>query len=120
MSDVTNCPIHVKPQLNSVCFLPSSLRKGGFNLGRTEIKEVAERRKREIRIFIESIFANDDVIAHSELIYTFFHPLLRDEEETNLHKAKLKGEEWSFYIIVARYFTEKKTQQCLEIGPAAS
>ena len=26
-----------------------------------------------------------------DLVYTFFHPLLRDEEETSIHIQKLKG-----------------------------
>ena len=30
-------------------------------------------------------------MAHSDLVYTFFHPLLRDQEEANIHMRKLKG-----------------------------
>ena len=33
----------------------------------------------------------DESVAHSELVYTFFHPLLRDQEEANIHMRKLKG-----------------------------
>jgi phosphatidylinositol-4-phosphate 3-kinase len=34
-----------------------------------------------IQIFLDSLFTLADEISHSNLVYTFFHPLLRDEEQ---------------------------------------
>ncbi len=33
----------------------------------------------------------DESVSRSELVYTFFHPLLRDQEEASIHMRKLKG-----------------------------
>ncbi|GAB0091120.1 C2 domain [Sergentomyia squamirostris] len=66
-------------------FLPS-----GIHVGRSNVKTVAERRLPEIRIFLTSLFNSADEIAHSDLVYTFFHPLLRDQQEADIHVAKVK------------------------------
>lgn len=68
------------------CSLPS-----GNLVGRSNIKTVAERRLPEIRLFLTSLFRSADEIAHSDLVYTFFHPLLRDQQEQDIHVAKVKG-----------------------------
>lgn len=60
-------------------------------MGRSNIKTVAERRLPEIRLFLTSLFRSADEIAHSDLVYTFFHPLLRDQQEQDIHVAKVKG-----------------------------
>lgn len=60
-------------------------------MGRSNIKTVAERRLPEIRHFLVSLFNSADEIAHSDLVYTFFHPLLRDQQEQDIHVAKVKG-----------------------------
>lgn len=59
-------------------------------MGRSNIKTVAERRLPEIRLFLTSLFRSADEIAHSDLVYTFFHPLLRDQQEQDIHVAKVK------------------------------
>ena len=69
-----------------------SLRRSGFSLGRQEIREVATRRSKEIVQFLHSLFSCAEEVAHSDLVYTFFHPLLRDQEEANVHIRKLRGE----------------------------
>ncbi|KAF4532853.1 hypothetical protein B566_EDAN001456 [Ephemera danica] len=51
---------------------------------------VAEKRRLEIERFLRSVFAMTDEIAHSDIIYTFFHPILRDQQEANIHERKLK------------------------------
>jgi len=66
-----------------------SLTKG-LSIGRSEIREVAERRKNEIAGFLSGLFRLNDEISHSDLVYTFFHPCLRDQEEASIHIAKLK------------------------------
>lgn len=60
-------------------------------MGRSNIKTVAERRLPEIRLFLKSVFQSADEIAHSDLVYTFFHPLLRDQQEADVELAKVKG-----------------------------
>ncbi|XP_055594425.1 phosphatidylinositol 4-phosphate 3-kinase C2 domain-containing subunit beta [Uranotaenia lowii] len=63
----------------------------GIHVGRSNVKTVAERRLPEIRQFLISLFNSADEIAHSDLVYTFFHPLLRDQQEADIHAAKVKG-----------------------------
>lgn len=53
---------------------------------------MAERRLPEISLFLKSLFLSADEIAHSDLVYTFFHPLLRDQQEADVELAKVKGE----------------------------
>ncbi|GLG92883.1 Synaptotagmin 1 [Gryllus bimaculatus] len=59
-------------------------------MGRSNIKQVAEKRKVEIERFLKSLFMMADEISHSDLVYTFFHPLLRDQQEANIHAKKVK------------------------------
>ncbi|XP_023217148.1 phosphatidylinositol 4-phosphate 3-kinase C2 domain-containing subunit alpha-like [Centruroides sculpturatus] len=49
-------------------------------MGRTNVREVAERRKVEIGIFLETLMEMADEISHCSIVYTFFHPILRDQE----------------------------------------
>ncbi|XP_053661051.1 phosphatidylinositol 4-phosphate 3-kinase C2 domain-containing subunit beta [Anopheles marshallii] len=63
----------------------------GIHVGRSNVKVVAERRLPEIRQFLISLFNSADEIAHSDLVYTFFHPLLRDQQEADINSAKVKG-----------------------------
>ncbi|XP_055378493.1 phosphatidylinositol 4-phosphate 3-kinase C2 domain-containing subunit alpha [Condylostylus longicornis] len=65
--------------------LPNNL-----HIGRSNIKTVAERRLPEIQSFLISLFNSADEIAHSDLVYTFFHPLLRDQQEANINISKVK------------------------------
>uniref|UniRef100_T1GPX7 phosphatidylinositol 3-kinase n=1 Tax=Megaselia scalaris TaxID=36166 RepID=T1GPX7_MEGSC len=63
----------------------------GIHVGRSNIKSVAERRQPEIKKFLESLFNSPPEIAHSDLVYTFFHPLYRDQQEANnIHLLKVK------------------------------
>lgn len=60
---------------NKKCFsLPT-----GLHIGRSNIKQVAQKRYVDICLFVKSLFQTADEIAHSDLVYTFFHPLLRDQ-----------------------------------------
>lgn len=72
-------------------FLSDYSLPSGIHVGRSNIKTVAERRLPEIRHFLVSLFNSADEIAHSDVVYTFFHPLLRDQQEQNIHVAKVKG-----------------------------
>ncbi|XP_055692342.1 phosphatidylinositol 4-phosphate 3-kinase C2 domain-containing subunit alpha isoform X1 [Lutzomyia longipalpis] len=62
----------------------------GIHVGRSNVKTVADKRLPEIRTFLISLFNSADEIAHSDLVYTFFHPLLRDQQEADIHVAKVK------------------------------
>lgn len=56
----------------------------GLHMGRSNIKQVAEKRRLNIERFLVSLFRMADEISHSDLVYTFFHPLLRDQEEGSM------------------------------------
>ncbi|XP_053384190.1 phosphatidylinositol 4-phosphate 3-kinase C2 domain-containing subunit alpha-like isoform X3 [Mercenaria mercenaria] len=58
-------------------------------LGRSHIKAVAENRKSEIERFLQDLFSASGEIVHCELVYTFFHPLLRDEQEAQKERLAL-------------------------------
>lgn len=60
-------------------------------MGRSNIKQVADKRVHDIKKFLQSLFMMADEICHSDLVYTFFHPLLRDQQESSIHEHKLKG-----------------------------
>ena len=76
---------------NGSVFLFFSLPKGSTLSFRTEVQAVAEQRKHEIARFLESLFTNNVSISQSDLVYTFFHPLLRDQQEADIHLRKLRG-----------------------------
>ena len=55
------------------------------------MKAVAEKRKLDIELFLATLFDLAPEISHSDLVYTFFHPLLRDQEDTDIHIRKLRN-----------------------------
>lgn len=68
-----------------------SLSKGVY-LGRSSVKAVAEKRRTELDQFLTSLFQLAPEICHCDLIYTFFHPLLRDQdEEANVYVTKWRN-----------------------------
>lgn len=56
-------------------------------MGRSNIKQVAEKRLPDIELFIKSLFRTADEISHSDLVYTFFHPMLRDQENIEVFRS---------------------------------
>ncbi|XP_066255577.1 phosphatidylinositol 4-phosphate 3-kinase C2 domain-containing subunit alpha isoform X2 [Euwallacea similis] len=74
------CELHQKLCLNYPLAKLHSLSTG-LHMGRQNIKQVAQKRYLEISMFIKSLFLCAQEIAHSDLVYTFFHPLLRDQQE---------------------------------------
>ena len=62
--------------------------QNGIHVGRSNIKTVADRRLPEVRKFIESLLNAAGEILNSDRVITFFHPLLRDQEETDIHVLK--------------------------------
>lgn len=68
-----------------------SLSKG-VTIGRSSVKVVAEKRRSELDHFLLSLFDMADEIRHCDLVYTFFHPLLRDQDEqANVYVAKWRN-----------------------------
>jgi phosphatidylinositol-4-phosphate 3-kinase len=65
----------------------------GLHVGRSNIKQVAEKRYQEVSAFVTSLFKCADEIAHSDLVYTFFHPLLRDQYSTEEVTRRSKGKQ---------------------------
>ncbi|XP_077976538.1 phosphatidylinositol 4-phosphate 3-kinase C2 domain-containing subunit alpha-like [Styela clava] len=49
-------------------------------VGRSQIKQVAERRKTQLNGYLNAILHAHLDVSKSDLIYTFFHPMLRDEQ----------------------------------------
>ncbi|XP_022535661.2 phosphatidylinositol 4-phosphate 3-kinase C2 domain-containing subunit alpha [Astyanax mexicanus] len=48
-------------------------------LGRTHIKDVASKRKVELNSYVHSLMRSSAEVAQCDLIYTFFHPIARDD-----------------------------------------
>ncbi|XP_070200165.1 phosphatidylinositol 4-phosphate 3-kinase C2 domain-containing subunit alpha-like [Littorina saxatilis] len=66
-----------------------------YVIGRSNIRTVAQSRKTEIEQFLHQLWSTATEISECDLVYTFFHPLLRDEQEaaadkTNLDVPKLR------------------------------
>ncbi|XP_073999097.1 phosphatidylinositol-4-phosphate 3-kinase catalytic subunit Pi3K68D [Rhodnius prolixus] len=67
-----------------------SLQSTSLHMGRSNIKQVTVKRMMDIKKFLASLFKMADEICHSDLVYTFFHPLLRDQVESSIHEPKIK------------------------------
>jgi len=77
-----------------------SLLNTSIHMGRSHIKQVAEKRRVEIQNFLNTLFQMAPEVSHSDLVYTFFHPLLRDQQEASIEDTKLKGKFSDFIIII--------------------
>lgn len=80
---------HCENKLYSLCLfysLPS-----GISVGRSNIKQVADKRRADIEKFLVSLFKMAPEISQSDLVYTFFHPLLRDQKNPDIRLRKVKG-----------------------------
>lgn len=72
----------------------------GISVGRSNIKQVADKRRADIEKFLVSLFKMAPEISQSDLVYTFFHPLLRDQKNPDIRLRKVKGIYDSKYIII--------------------
>lgn len=64
--------------------------KGG-HLGRSSVQVVAEKRRSELDALLSALLGLAEEVAHSDLVYTFLHPLLRDQDEAaDVQVAKLR------------------------------
>nr|XP_014285368.1 phosphatidylinositol 4-phosphate 3-kinase C2 domain-containing subunit beta isoform X2 [Halyomorpha halys] len=84
------CEFHQKLCLLFPLVKCYSLPGSSLHMGRSNIKQVADKRMHDIKKFLQSLFIMADEICHSDLVYTFFHPLLRDQQESSIHEHKLK------------------------------
>ncbi|VDO48784.1 unnamed protein product [Brugia timori] len=57
----------------------------GTNVGRSNIRKVAERRQADLQQFLNVLFEYHPEVASSDLVYTFFHIIFRDSapDESN-------------------------------------
>ncbi|KAJ4938288.1 hypothetical protein JOQ06_002912, partial [Pogonophryne albipinna] len=62
--------------------LPSFTNK--MVLGRTHIKEVAAKRKLELNNYVHNLLRSSTEVTQCDLVYTFFHPIARDEKTEGL------------------------------------
>ncbi|XP_037306361.2 phosphatidylinositol 4-phosphate 3-kinase C2 domain-containing subunit alpha [Pungitius pungitius] len=62
--------------------LPSFSNK--MVLGRTHIKEVAAKRKLELNNYVHNLMRSSTEVTQCDLVYTFFHPIARDEKTEGL------------------------------------
>uniref|UniRef100_A0A1Y1L4Z2 Uncharacterized protein n=1 Tax=Photinus pyralis TaxID=7054 RepID=A0A1Y1L4Z2_PHOPY len=83
------CELHQKLCLHFPLAKLHSLSTG-LHMGRSNIKQVAAKRLHDVSLFIRSLFQTADEIAHSDLVYTFFHPLLRDQQIPDQFSRKAK------------------------------
>ncbi|XP_076289347.1 phosphatidylinositol-4-phosphate 3-kinase catalytic subunit Pi3K68D isoform X2 [Lasioglossum baleicum] len=88
--------------LAKVASLPS-----GISVGRSNIKQVADKRRADIEKFLVSLFKMAPEISQSDLVYTFFHPLLRDQQNADIHLRKVK---------VGNWWTEKRVRDNVQSG----
>ncbi|XP_061780799.1 phosphatidylinositol 4-phosphate 3-kinase C2 domain-containing subunit alpha [Nerophis lumbriciformis] len=56
-------------------------------LGRTHIKEVAAKRKLELSNYIHNLMRSTSEVTQCDLIYTFFHPVARDDKAEGLEAS---------------------------------
>ena len=62
-------------------------------LGRSQIRVVAERRRSELDAYIRHLLQMPPAISESDLLYTFFHPVLQDDNEAKAFSVRLLPEE---------------------------
>ncbi|XP_012581098.1 PREDICTED: phosphatidylinositol 4-phosphate 3-kinase C2 domain-containing subunit alpha isoform X3 [Condylura cristata] len=60
-------------------------------LGRTNIKDVAAKRKIELNSYLQSLMSASTDVAECDLVCTFFHPLLRDEKAEGIARSAATG-----------------------------
>ncbi|KAF0040416.1 hypothetical protein F2P81_006314 [Scophthalmus maximus] len=53
-------------------------------LGRTHIKEVAAKRKLELNNYVHNLMRSSTEVTQCDLIYTFYHPIARDDKTEGL------------------------------------
>jgi phosphatidylinositol-4-phosphate 3-kinase len=62
----------------------------GISVGRSNIKTVADKRLPEVKKFLLTLLRSASEILNSDIVITFFHPLLRDQQEADIQAKKLR------------------------------
>ena len=62
-------------------------------LGRSQIRVVAERRRSELDAYIRHLLQMPPAVSESDLLYTFLHPVLQDDNEAEAFSVRLLPEE---------------------------
>ena len=62
-------------------------------IGRSQIRVVADRRRAELDDYVRHLLMMPPEVSESDLLYTFLHPLLQDEQEMAKYKVALLPEE---------------------------
>lgn len=70
---------------NSITSLPT-----GISVGRSNVKTVADKRLPDVKKFLYSLLNSASEIVNSDLVITFFHPLLRDQQEADINALKIR------------------------------
>ncbi|KRT80159.1 C2 domain containing protein [Oryctes borbonicus] len=83
------CEFHQKLCIHFPLANLSSLSTG-LHVGRSNTNQVTRKRYVEISQFVTSLFQTAQEICHSDLVYTFFHPLLRDQTPAEQYSKKAK------------------------------
>uniref|UniRef100_A0A6Q2WUM3 Uncharacterized protein n=1 Tax=Esox lucius TaxID=8010 RepID=A0A6Q2WUM3_ESOLU len=77
---------------NKLCILFPLWKLPGFPnkmvLGRTHIKEVAAKRKIELNSYVHNLMRSSTDVTQCDLIYTFFHPIARDDKTEGFVSAE--------------------------------
>ncbi|VDK86356.1 unnamed protein product [Litomosoides sigmodontis] len=80
----------------------------GTNVGRSNIRKVAERRQADLQQFLNVLFEYHPEVASSDLVYSFFHMIFRDSapEESNqfLQSAKVDEHDIPSKKVTGRVF----------------
>uniref|UniRef100_A0A667XSV6 Phosphatidylinositol-4-phosphate 3-kinase catalytic subunit type 2 alpha n=1 Tax=Myripristis murdjan TaxID=586833 RepID=A0A667XSV6_9TELE len=71
-------------KLPSLGFLFISSFPNKMVLGRTHIKDVAAKRKVELNNYVHNLMRSSTEVTQCDLIYTFFHPIARDDKTEGL------------------------------------
>uniref|UniRef100_A0A8C4Q4Q8 Phosphatidylinositol-4-phosphate 3-kinase, catalytic subunit type 2 alpha n=1 Tax=Eptatretus burgeri TaxID=7764 RepID=A0A8C4Q4Q8_EPTBU len=85
---------------NKLCSIfPSTLLPCFLNklvLGRTHVEDVAARRKADLNTYLQELLRCTPEISECDLVYTFFHAILRDEKAKE-GVTKLNGMQYGFW-----------------------
>jgi phosphatidylinositol-4-phosphate 3-kinase len=63
-------------------------RNSNLLLSRSNTRDVANQRMSELKLFLKGLMLLAHEISHSDIVYTFFHPLLRDQDKPNEDKRQ--------------------------------
>uniref|UniRef100_A0A8R1XX44 Phosphatidylinositol-4-phosphate 3-kinase n=1 Tax=Onchocerca volvulus TaxID=6282 RepID=A0A8R1XX44_ONCVO len=79
----------------------------GTNVGRSNIRKVAERRQADLQQFLNVLFEYHPEVANSDLVYTFFHMIFRDsapEESNQFLQLKVDEDDLPLKKVTCRIF----------------